>query len=321
VEPGALSLVVPDDAEGARLDRFLAERIPDPSRSVLARWIREGRVRVDGRPAGKTGLSLRPGMRVVVEVPPPPRGGPRPESIPLDVVHEDDDLLVLIKPAGMVVHAGAGRPTGTLINALLGRGTPLAAAGGTERPGIVHRLDRGTSGLMVVAKTDATHRALAEMFARREIEKSYLALVWGRPDPPEGCVERAIGRSRNNPTKMTIGVARGRRRAAVSFYRTVESLPGFALLAVRPRTGRTHQIRVHLQSIHHAVVGDEHYGGQPWHGVQDPLKRRALRQFDRLALHAAELAFTHPVGGRELRFRAPLGPDLAGLIEVLRSRP
>jgi 23S rRNA pseudouridine1911/1915/1917 synthase len=219
----------------------------------------------------------------------------------------------------MVVHSGAGCDEGTLVNALLGRGTTLAPAGGVERPGIVHRLDRGTSGLMVVTKTDRAHRALAAAFAERAVRKRYLALVWGRPDPPEGTVERPIGRSRTNPTKMTVGASRGRRRSAVSHYATRESLPGFALLDVEPLTGRTHQIRVHLQSIHHPIVGDERYGGRSWRGVLDPIKRKALREFDRLALHAAALAFRHPTSGRALRFTARRDAQIEALLAVLRE--
>jgi len=319
MEDRAFSLVVPPEAEGVRLDHFLTARVPETSRSALGRWIRTGRVRVDGQAASKPGQALHPGARIEVRRPDPSPVGPRAESIPIEVVHEDDDLLVVVKPAGMVVHAGAGCKEGTLVNALLGRGSRLAPAGGTVRPGIVHRLDRGTSGLMVVASSDRAHRALAEMFAEREVQKGYVALVWGRPEPAEGDIERSIGRSRNNPTKMTIGAARGRRRPAESHYVTRESLPGFALLEVHPRTGRTHQIRVHLQSIHHPIVGDERYGGRCWRGVLDPIKRNALRDFDRLALHAARLAFRHPVTGSALRFAAPLDADFTGLLELLRE--
>jgi 23S rRNA pseudouridine1911/1915/1917 synthase len=314
-----LSLVVPDEADGTRLDRFLSTRLTERSRSALGRLIREGQVCVDGRPAGKPGLALKPGMHVVVQIPSSPSDGPMPESIPLEVLHEDTQLVVLSKPAGLVVHAGAGQRSGTLVNALIGRGTTLAPAGGRERPGIVHRLDRGTSGLLVVAKTDDAHRALSRMFAQREVQKSYRALVWGRPHPEEGRVERAIGRSRSNPTKMTIGASRGRRRPALTIYRTEEALPGFALLEVQPMTGRTHQIRVHLQSIHHPIVGDDRYGGRPWRGVLDPLKRKALREFDRLALHASDLAFRHPESGCMMRFHSPLDADLEALLTTLRS--
>ncbi len=316
----ALVFVVGDDDAGIRLDRFLTSRLTSHTRSMLGRMIRDGRVLIDERPAGKSGLGLKAGMTVRIRFPSPTRMGALPESIPISVLYEDDHLLVADKPAGIIVHAGAGQRSGTLVNALLGRGTPLAPAGGSERPGIVHRLDQGTSGALVVAKTDEAYHCLSKMFARREVEKRYRALVWGRPAPPEGEIERSIGRSRSNPTRMTISGTRGRRRPALTLYRTEESLQGFALLEVRPHTGRTHQIRVHLQSIHHAVVGDTRYGGRPWKGVQDPLKRKALREFDRLALHASDLRFAHPATGQTLSLHAPMPPDFESLLAVLRQR-
>jgi len=312
------SFEVPADAEGSRLDRFLAERLTALSRSAVLRLIRDGAVEVDGARPSKAGLALRPGMRVQVAIPPPDADGPRAEQISIDIVYEDTDLVVVDKPAGLIVHAGHGQPSGTLVNALLGRGVPLAPAGGSSRPGIVPRVDQCAAGLVVVAKNAPAHRALTRAFAERVVRKSYRALVWGRPDPAEGTVERAIGRSRGNPTKMAIRGVRGRSRPALTLYRTVETMPGFALLDVDLRTGRTHQIRVHLQSIHHPIVGDERYGGRAWRGVQDPLKRKALREFERLALHAATLEFPHPSGGRAARFEAPLPAELVGLLDILR---
>lgn len=314
----ALSLSVPSEAEGGRLDRFLADRIPDRTRSAVRRMIGDGRVLIDGTAASKPGLTVRSGMRIEVHFPPPPEGGPVPEQIPLDVVHEDADLIVIDKSAGLVVHAGHGRSSGTLVNALLGRGTPLSPVGAPERPGIVHRLDLGTSGLLVVAKTEPAHRSLARAFSRHEVFKRYVALVWGHPDPAEGTIERSIGRSRSHPLKMSVGRTRGRPRHAASRYRTLESWPGFALVEVLPVTGRTHQIRVHMQSIHHPVVGDERYGGRAWRGVQEPLRRKALREFGRLGLHAAELAFVHPASGVQVRFKAPLPAGFEALLDVLR---
>jgi 23S rRNA pseudouridine1911/1915/1917 synthase len=216
-----------------------------------------------------------------------------------------------------VVHPGHGNATGTVVNALLGRGVPLAPAGGTHRPGIVHRLDRGTSGLLVVAKTDRAHRALSAAFSQRAVKKRYVALVWGHPQPSEGRIERPIGRSRTNPIKMTVG---GRAaRAATSDYREVEHLAGFSLLDVFPTHGRTHQIRVHLQSIHHPIVGDERYGGRAWRGVQSRPKRDALASFDRLGLHAAELELAHPESGETLTFDSPLPEDFEALLVRLRE--
>jgi 23S rRNA pseudouridine1911/1915/1917 synthase len=312
-----ITLLAAEEDEGRRLDLVLAGRLTDRSRSALRRLILRGHVRVDGRCASKPALDVRAGMRVEVEPPPEPEL-PGPLSIPIDVVHEDDDLAVVDKPAGLVVHPAPTRTGGTLVHALLGRGMPLAPAGGVERPGIVHRLDGPTSGLLVVAKTDRAYRALADAFARREVRKDYQALVWGRPDPQRGSIERPIGRSRSTPVKMSLS-GRGS-RPAITHYATREELPGFALLDVTIETGRTHQIRVHLQSIHHAIVGDERYGGRPWHGLQDPVKRRAVREFDRLALHAFKLAFRHPVTGRTVAFVAPLPEEFEALLRILRRR-
>jgi len=309
-------LSVPASAAGARLDRFLADTLADQTRSALRRLILDGRVTVDGTPAAKPGVELGQGMRIVVRLPPPPADGPRAEKIPLDVVHEDETLLVINKPAGLVMHPGHGRREGTLVNALLGRGTPLSPRGAPDRPGIVHRLDRETSGLVIVAKTEPVHEALSQAFARREIHKRYEALVWGHPTEEQGLIEKRIGRSRANPVKMAV-IGRGSREA-LTRYTTREQMMGFSLLILYPETGRTHQIRVHLQSIHHPIVGDTRYGGGQWKSVQDPLKRNALRSFDRIALHASRLRFEHPDTGREITLRAALPAEFETLLDTLR---
>lgn len=314
-----LSFDVAPESEGVRLDRFLAVRIDGASRASLGRWIREQRVNIDGQPARKTGVSLRAGMRIVVDVPAPDQTAPRAESIPFEVLFEDDALIVIDKPGGLTVHPGHGRHTGTLVNGLLGRGVSLSTVGAPDRPGIVHRLDRETSGVMVVAKTELAHHALARAFASREVGKRYRALVWGHPRPDKGTIEREIGRSRNNPTKMAVLATRGRRRTATTHYQTLESIPGFGLLDIDIETGRTHQIRVHMEAIGHPVVGDERYGGRGWRGVQDPLKRKALREFATLALHAATLSFRHPSTGRKMRFTAALPPAFERLLSALRE--
>lgn len=220
------------------------------------------------------------------------------------------------KPAGLVVHPGAGRPSGTLVNALLHHVKDLSGVGGVLRPGIVHRLDRGTSGLMVVAKDDATHRALAVQFASRSVEKEYLALVLGRP-PREGGIAAAIGRDPVHRKKMSVRAPRG--REARSRYEVVESFDGMALLRVRILTGRTHQVRVHLASIGHPVAGDAVYGGRREPMARRAAAREALRSLARPALHAARLAFAHPRSGERLEFRSELPPDLATLLARLRS--
>jgi 23S rRNA pseudouridine1911/1915/1917 synthase len=315
-EGGPLRFRVGEEDGDERLDRFLVAQLPKHSRSFLRKLILAGHVTVDGHPVTKAGRTLEPGNRIELVLPAPEVGSLQPERIPLELLYQDDDLLIVDKRAGMVVHPGHGNRQGTVVHALLGLGVELATAGGSERPGIVHRLDQGTSGLLVVAKSDEAYRALGRAFAARQVHKRYVALVWGHPDPAEGTVSRSIARSRVNRLKMTTSAPRG--RVAVSHYRTQESIPGFALLDVRPETGRTHQIRVHLQSIHHPIVGDARYGGRMWKGLQDPRKRKAVREFQHLALHAAELAFDHPRSGEALRFAAPLPERFQELLEVLR---
>jgi len=307
--------VGPED-RGQRLDRYLTAGLSQFTRSALGRMIAEGRVIVDGVPAPKAGFTLEDGMRIDVHIPPAVSEELGPESIPIEVLHEDEEIVVVNKPAGLVVHPGHGRPDGTLVNALLGLGITLAPRGGARRPGIVHRLDHGTSGLLIVAKTDAAHSALSTAFAERRVRKTYIALVWGHPDPADGTIDRSIGRSRANPVKMTVHARRG--REATTHYRTREDLPAFSLLDVFPETGRTHQIRVHLQSINHAIVGDARYGGRAWKGVQDPIKRNALKQFDRLALHAAGLVFEHPSTAKTLSLETPVPEKFEDLLQALR---
>ena len=307
---------MPPESQGSRIDRFLALRFPAHSRSALQRLIAEGLVTLDGTRVRSSAV-LRAGDRITVRFPPEAPAGLVPEAIPLSIVYEDADLLVVDKPSGMIVHPGAGEESGTLVHALLARGGPLSSVGGPKRAGIVHRLDRGTSGLILVAKTDPAHRALASAFESREVEKTYQAIVWGRLKRPEGTIEGAIGRDRANRLKMSIRAPRA--RAAVSRWRVIEDVPGFSRLEVRPETGRTHQIRVHLQALGHPIVGDDRYGGAGWRGVPDPRRRLALRAFGRLALHAWRLALRHPVSGEELRFEAPLPDAFTTLFEALRA--
>jgi 23S rRNA pseudouridine1911/1915/1917 synthase len=262
-------------------------------------------------------MPLVPGMEIRVLVPPADADLPKAENIPLTVIHEDDQLIVVNKPAGMVVHPAQAYTSGTLVNALLGMNVPLSEVGERGRPGIVHRLDRDTSGAMVVAKTDRAHHLLAAMFAGREVGKTYHALVWGTPDRPEDEIRSPIGRCRQNPTRMAVGGIRSRN--AVTRYRTLESFPGFAWLEIDLLTGRTHQVRVHMQSVNHPVVGDTVYGGVQWKGVQDPARRKALKAFRRHALHASVLSFRHPVSGEPMTFTAGLPEEITGLLEILRS--
>ncbi len=312
------ALVVPDDAAGQRLDAWLARALPDLSRSRLQALIADGAVHVDGA-VPKSSERVRAGQRVVVTIPEPAPAVPTAEDIPLRVVHEDAHLLVIDKPAGLVVHPGAGNATGTLVNALLHHVQDLSGVGGVLRPGIVHRLDRGTSGLLVVAKDDVTHRGLVAAFASRTVEKIYLAIVHGHPQPPQGLIDAPIGRDPVHRQKMSVKAPRG--RSARSRYRVTQALDGAALVEVKIETGRTHQIRVHLASRGNPVAGDDLYGGGRTPSSKRAPARAALQALTRPALHAHRLAFTHPVTGAPLALESPLPPDLVALVTALSLAP
>ncbi len=315
--PDPLRLQAADDAAGARLDAYLAGRLPQYSRSRLQGWIRAGRVMVDGK-AERSNHRLSGGETLEVRPAASEPATLEPADIPLDILHRDDDLLVLNKAAGMVVHPGSGTRATTLVHALLGLGETLSGVGGPERPGIVHRLDKGTSGLMVVARTDHAHRALSDAFRARTVEKEYRALCWGVPRDEEGFIDLPLGRDPRHRTTMS---GRGRKlREARTRYRILNRYTGFALLSLILETGRTHQIRAHLKSLGHPVVGDDDYGGGGWRALREPELRDALGDFDRLALHAYRLAFRHPSTGERLEFVAPLPETFAHLVQLLESR-
>lgn len=309
-------LVVAADDAGERLDAWLARRIPGLSRSRLQSLIASGNVRLDGAPA-RAAARVKAGQAVVVRVPAATPAEPQPEAIPLRVVHEDASLLVIDKPAGLVVHPGAGASSGTLVNALLARVHDLSGIGGVLRPGIVHRLDRGTSGLLVVAKDDETHRALVRQFAGRTVDKEYLALVLGVPARAGGEIAAPIGRDPVHRKRMSTRAPRG--REARSSWTVAERFDGAALLRVRIHTGRTHQIRVHLASIGHPVAGDALYGGTRTPSSRKAAARTALASLERPALHSARLAFVHPASGERSSFEAPLPADLEGVLAALRA--
>lgn len=312
--PRHVELVVPPEASGDRLDRFVAARVPEISRSRLAKWIDSGAVLVDGEPA-KVSLRLRGGELVSLDVPEPDDGGLVPEARELSILHEDAEILVIDKPAGLIVHPGAGATEGTLAHALLHHcGPSLRSVGGPGRPGLVHRLDKGTSGVMVIAKTPVAHLELTAQFAARSVAKTYVALVLGSP-LPSGRVDAPIGRSAATRTRMAI-VAGG--RPAVSEWRVAERF-GHSLtwIEIDLHTGRTHQARVHMMHAGHPIAGDATYRGNV---TPEAWTRPFVSSLHRPALHAHRLAFEHPATGERLEFEAPLAPDLASLLDALRAR-
>ena len=304
---------VSDESAGLRLDVFLAGILPGQSRSQIQRLIKEGHVRVDGHEA-KPNLAVKTGQAIAVDIPAPIDPAPQPEALPLPIVYQDGDIVVVDKPAGMVVHPAAGHEGGTLVNALLHHVDDLSGIGGERRPGIVHRLDRGTSGLMVVAKHDAAHDELARQFHDREVEKEYLALVWGHVAAGRR-IDAPIGRDPVNRKKMS-AKARRSREAVTRIVRTEQVSPALTLARVAIHTGRTHQIRVHLSAIGHPVVGDSLYGGVH---RRVPGDLRAVTHLERPFLHAARLAFRHPIDGKRMTFESPLPEDLQRVLEELES--
>ena len=303
------------DADGVRLDRFLVSVLGGQSRSQIQRLIEEGLVRVNERPS-KANQLVRTGQSVQVTLPEPVASDVTPEAIPLTIVYDDPDLVVVDKPAGMVVHPAAGHDRGTLVNALLHHVTDLSGIGGEQRPGIVHRLDRGTSGLMVVAKNDTAHQELARQFHDREVEKEYVALVWGLVQAGRR-IDLPIGRDPADRQKMSARSRRSR-EAVTRIVRADRVAPGVTLARVAIHTGRTHQIRVHLSAIGHPVVGDAVYGGIH---RRVPGNLRAVQKLDRPFLHAAKLSFTHPGDGRRLVFESALPDELQRVLDQLTERP
>jgi 23S rRNA pseudouridine1911/1915/1917 synthase len=309
----SLTVVVPEDGDSARLDRYLVSVLPGQSRSQIQRLIKDGLVRIHGREA-RPNQPVKTGQQITVEIPEPVSPQLQPEALPLAIVYQDRDIAVVDKPAGMVVHPAAGHAAGTLVNALLHHLADLSGIGGERRPGIVHRLDRGTSGLMVVAKHDGAHEELTRQFRDREVEKTYIALVWGLVQAGRR-IEEPIGRDPHNRKKMS---ARARRHSREAVTRVVRAdhLPGVTLAEIAIHTGRTHQIRVHLSSIGHPIVGDALYGGIR---RRMPARLRALSHLTRPFLHAARLAFKHPSDGRRMEFTSGLPDDLQQVLEELRQ--
>ena len=307
---------------GQRVDRFVADAIGTLSRSRVKTLIEEGRLATGGRRVTEPAEAVRAGACYELHVPPPAPATPQPQAIPFPILHEDDDLIVLDKPAGLVVHPAPGNQDGTLVNALLAHVGPGFTGIGTERrPGIVHRLDKDTSGVMVVAKTQLASDRLTTAFATRNLDRAYIALVWGVPTPTSGEIEGAIGRDTRDRKRMAVVAGGG--KPALTRYRTLRAWgTGLSLLECRLATGRTHQIRVHLAARGHPVVGDPLYLRRvPAAAKAVPLALRVrLLDFPRQALHAASLGFTHPRSGEKVSFQADLPADMAGLIDAVDEK-
>jgi len=319
--PDRLRIVAPADAAGQRADRFLADAIGTMSRSRVKGLIEQGRVSRDGVHFTQPAEPVRAGALYELEPLPVVSAVPQPQDIPFTILFEDSDLLVLDKPAGLVVHPAPGHEDGTLVNALLAHcGDSLPGIGGERRPGIVHRLDRDTTGVMVVAKTEQALAALSAMFAARDLDRAYLALVWGVPSPAAGEIEGAIGRDPRDRKRMAL-VASGGRDALTRYQIETVFSASTSLLRLHLATGRTHQIRVHLASRGHPVVGDPLYLRRvpaAARGLAEPLRGQLL-DFPRQALHAATLGFRHPRTGRALFFETDLPPDFRGLLDAVKK--
>lgn len=307
------SLTIPNEFSGMRTDAALASLLKTLTRSQIQKLIDAGLVLVDGKPA-KASKRLSGGEEVTVKIPPPEPIELVPEEIALSIIYEDDHIVVINKPPGMSVHPGAGTRTGTLVNALLVRCHGLSGIGGKLRPGIVHRLDKDTSGVMVVAKNDLAHNCLASQFKARTVKKKYLAVVLGRLRGDHGYFEKPIGRHPTHRMKMTTSV-RGAKEAFTE-WRVIERLPAATLVEVYPKTGRTHQIRVHFKEHGHPILGDRLYGPRKY--PTDVLERVASK-LKRQALHASSLSFKHPLTGEDVEFHAPLAEDIEEILQLLRT--
>ncbi|MBK5259154.1 MAG: RluA family pseudouridine synthase [Thermoanaerobaculia bacterium] len=306
--------VIPEEARGARLDRALGELFPEHSRSFLVRLIDRGLVTLDGQPAVKPSLRVEAGQTIEVTFPAPEAVSTESQDIPLTILLEDADVVVINKPAGLVVHPAAGHTDQTLVNALLFHVRDLSGVGGELRPGIVHRLDKDTSGVMIIAKNDAAHRKLTAAWGTDAVRKEYFALVYGRPEVAKGTIDAPIGRDPHERKRMAI-VAGG--RTAITDYEVRSQFMHVSLLHCSLRTGRTHQIRVHLKYLGHPIVGDPVYSGPQWHGIPDRRIQRAVASMERQALHASRLTFPHPRTGERVVVEAPMAADMAAVLQTL----
>lgn len=315
--PTRWTYTVTEADQGERLDRLMARLLEDSSRSQIQQHIQAGSVWLDdAAPKNGPRTAVEPGQAIVYEPPPPPPSDLLPEAIPLDILFEDDHLIAINKAAGMVVHPAPGHPTGTLVNALLHYlGDDLERDPADTRPGIVHRLDQGTTGVIVVAKHRKAHEALGALFRAHQLDKRYLAVTKGVPDPREGTADTPYGRHPRDRKKFSSRVLKGKQ--AITHYQVLEAYPGAALVEVLLETGRTHQVRVHFSDGGYALAGDMTYGARK--SVRDPEAKRILYAFQRPALHAWKLSFKHPFSGRKMRLEAPIPDDFQTLVNQLRE--
>ncbi|HEX7829549.1 MAG TPA: RluA family pseudouridine synthase [Thermoanaerobaculia bacterium] len=306
---------IPNELDGARLDRALGELFQHHSRSSLARLVLADHVRVDDRAATKPSMRVASGQRIELDVPDATPSTVESQDLPLTILFDDADVVVVDKPPGLVVHPAAGHADGTLVNALLFHVRDLSGIGGELRPGIVHRLDKDTSGVMIIAKNDEAHRTLTAAWNTDRVQKEYVAVVYGTPSVDRGTIEAPIGRDPRDRKRMAV-VADGRR--ALTDYEVVERLRATSLVRCRLRTGRTHQIRVHLKHLGHPIAGDPVYSGPQWKGIPEKKLQRALSSLKRQMLHAEKITFAHPRTGESISVRAEMPLDMRELIEVLR---
>ena len=332
MSPDVRTFKVGDEEAGDRIDRYLSLKLDDLSRSRFKALVKEGQAAANGVKILEPNYRVKLGEQISITIPVPDDPVPKPENIPLNVIYEDGDVIVIDKPAGMVVHPAAGNWNGTLVNALIAHcGESLSGVGGVRRPGIVHRIDKETSGLMVVAKNDKAHAGLSEQFAAHgrdgRMQRRYQAVVWGVPDRPKGTVDAALGRKQSNRQKMAVVAPNGPgAKHAVTHYVVLERLPKAAeiarasLIQCTLETGRTHQIRVHMAHIGHPLLGDPTYGAHFSASARNlsEAAQGLLSALGRQALHAGELGFEHPLSGEPMRFESPLPDDMAKLLAILR---
>jgi 23S rRNA pseudouridine1911/1915/1917 synthase len=312
------TLAVEKADRGKRLDLFLAEHLPQQSRSQIQRYVREGSILLNAAEA-KAGTRVKQGDVISGHIPAPRPAEALAEDLPIRFIYEDADIVVVDKPPGMTVHPAGRRQSGTLVNALLFRLKDLRGVGGVLRPGIVHRLDKGTSGVMVVAKNDQAHEALVRQFKQREVKKIYLALVYGRVEREEGVIAAPLGRHPIDRKRFSLRTRQP--KEALTEWRVRERFEGITFVEVAPRTGRTHQIRVHMTSINHPLVGDPLYTKKRRLSlIEDPVLRARIEALGRQALHASSIAFRHPTTGKIVEFTAPLPADIENILEVLRGK-